>query len=152
MDALPRRSPNEFLKLIIGKPVVVRLTSGVDYRGAWFAACGTQSRAHVWACKHMWACARTGAHWRPQHSASRHMRGGVSRYMNIALEQTEEIVNGQVKNVYGDAFIRGNNGACASSRSRAGRSGAGTEPRRAAVALRARSVPRPPVLYISMKR
>lgn len=31
-------------------------------------------------------------------------------YMNIALEQTEEYVNGQFKYKYGDAFIRGNNG------------------------------------------
>lgn len=31
--------------------------------------------------------------------------------MNIALEQTEEHVNGIVTNRYGDAFIRGNNGA-----------------------------------------
>ena len=30
--------------------------------------------------------------------------------MNIALEQTEEYVNGQLKNKFGDAFIRGNNG------------------------------------------
>nr|GMD46026.1 sm-like protein LSM36B [Ipomoea batatas] len=30
-------------------------------------------------------------------------------YMNIAMEQTEEYVNGQLKNKYGDAFIRGNN-------------------------------------------
>lgn len=30
--------------------------------------------------------------------------------MNIALEQTEEHVNGNVTNRYGDAFIRGNNG------------------------------------------
>jgi len=31
--------------------------------------------------------------------------------MNIALEQTEEHVNGVVKSrYYGDAFIRGNNG------------------------------------------
>ena len=29
--------------------------------------------------------------------------------MNIALEQTEEYVHGQLKNKYGDAFIRGNN-------------------------------------------
>ena len=33
-------------------------------------------------------------------------------YMNIALEQTEEYVGGQLKNKYGDAFIRGNNGEC----------------------------------------
>ena len=32
--------------------------------------------------------------------------------MNIALEQTEEYVGGQLKNKYGDAFIRGNNGEC----------------------------------------
>ena len=32
--------------------------------------------------------------------------------MNIALEQTEEHVNGVVTNRYGDAFIRGNNGEC----------------------------------------
>lgn len=31
-------------------------------------------------------------------------------YLNIALEQTEEYVNGQLKQKYGDAFIRGNNG------------------------------------------
>lgn len=31
-------------------------------------------------------------------------------YMNIALENTEEYVNGQLKNSYGDTFIRGNNG------------------------------------------
>ncbi|KAJ1279257.1 hypothetical protein BS78_04G141700 [Paspalum vaginatum] len=30
-------------------------------------------------------------------------------YLNIAMEQTEEYVNGQLKNKYGDAFIRGNN-------------------------------------------
>lgn len=31
-------------------------------------------------------------------------------YMNIAMEQTEEYVDGQLKTSYGDAFIRGNNG------------------------------------------
>lgn len=30
--------------------------------------------------------------------------------MNIALEQTEEYVNGKLMNRYGDTFIRGNNG------------------------------------------
>jgi hypothetical protein len=34
--------------------------------------------------------------------------------MNIALEQTEERVNGVVTNRYGDAFIRGDNGPMAS--------------------------------------
>lgn len=36
-------------------------------------------------------------------------------YMNIALEQTEEHVDGAVTNRYGDAFIRGNNGGCSLS-------------------------------------
>ena len=30
-------------------------------------------------------------------------------YMNIAMEQTEEYVNGKLTNKYGDCFIRGNN-------------------------------------------
>lgn len=30
-------------------------------------------------------------------------------YMNIAMEQTQEYVNGQLKNSYADTFIRGNN-------------------------------------------
>lgn len=30
--------------------------------------------------------------------------------MNIALEKTEEYVNGQKRRSYGDAFVRGNNG------------------------------------------
>ncbi|KAF9648116.1 Sm-like ribonucleoprotein, partial [Thelephora ganbajun] len=64
-------SPTDFLKGVVGKRVVVRLTSGVDYRG-------------VLSC--------------------------LDGYMNIALEQTEEHVNGRVINRYGDAFIRGNNG------------------------------------------
>lgn len=31
--------------------------------------------------------------------------------MNIALEKTEEYVNGQKRRTYGDAFVRGNNGS-----------------------------------------
>lgn len=30
--------------------------------------------------------------------------------MNIALERTEEFIQGQLTNQFGDAFIRGNNG------------------------------------------
>eukprot|EP00892_Ulva_mutabilis_P011571 jgi/Ulvmu1/8787/UM048_0042.1 len=63
-------SPGEFLKEIQNKPVVVKLNSGVDYRGVLVA---------------------------------------IDGYMNIAMEQTEEFVEGQLKNNYGDAFIRGNN-------------------------------------------
>ena len=66
-----KNNPADFLKTILGRPVVVKLNSGVDYRG-------------VLAC--------------------------LDGYMNIAMEQTEEYVNGQLKAKYGDAFIRGNNG------------------------------------------
>merc|ERR1712018_756558 len=63
-------SPSDFVKGIIGRPVVVKLNSGVDYRG---------------------------------------ILARLDGYMNIVLEQTEEYVNGNLKNKYGDAFIRGNN-------------------------------------------
>jgi len=69
-NAAAARTPADFLKSIKGKPVVVKLNSGVDYRG-------------ILAC--------------------------LDGYMNIAMEQTEEYVQGQLKNRYGDAFIRGNN-------------------------------------------
>lgn len=63
-------SPTDFLKTVLGRPVIVRLNSGAIYRGILVALDG---------------------------------------YMNIALEQTEEFVNGQLKNRYADTFIRGNN-------------------------------------------
>ncbi|GFF49425.1 LSM domain protein [Aspergillus udagawae] len=34
----------------------------------------------------------------------------VDGYMNIALERSEEFVDGKLRRSYGDAFIRGNNG------------------------------------------
>jgi U6 snRNA-associated Sm-like protein LSm6 len=64
------KSPTDFLKGIKGKTVVVKLNSGVDYKG-------------ILAC--------------------------LDGFMNIAMEQTEEYVGGQLKNKYGDCFIRGNN-------------------------------------------
>lgn len=38
----------------------------------------------------------------------------VDGYMNIALEKTVEYVNGAKRRAYGDAFVRGNNGALSS--------------------------------------
>ncbi len=32
-------------------------------------------------------------------------------FMNVAMEQAEEYVDGQLRQKYGDCFIRGNNGA-----------------------------------------
>ncbi|CAN8071800.1 unnamed protein product [Agarophyton chilense] len=63
-------SPADFLKAVLGRPVVVKLNTSVEYRG-------------ILAC--------------------------LDGYMNIALEQTEEYINGELKNTFGDAFIRGNN-------------------------------------------
>lgn len=34
----------------------------------------------------------------------------VDGYMNIALEKSKEYVNGDLRQSYGDAFVRGNNG------------------------------------------
>ena len=64
-------APSLFLQKILGKRVLVRLNSGVDYTG-------------ILSC--------------------------LDGYMNIAMEETIEVVNGQEKGSYGDAFIRGNNG------------------------------------------
>ncbi|TPX33749.1 hypothetical protein SmJEL517_g03473 [Synchytrium microbalum] len=69
-DALKKRTPSDFIVGSIGSPVMVKLSSGVDYRG-------------ILSC--------------------------LDGYMNIALEQTEEWVDGKLKNKYGDCFIRGNN-------------------------------------------
>ena len=69
-DMASKSNPSDFLKTVLGRPVVVKLNSGVDYRG-------------VLAC--------------------------LDGYMNIAMEQTEEYQNGQLKAKYGDTFIRGNN-------------------------------------------
>lgn len=65
-----RQNPGEFLKNITNKPVLVKLLSGIDYRG-------------ILTC--------------------------LDGYMNIVLEQAEEYSNGELKNKYGDTFIRGNN-------------------------------------------
>lgn len=62
---------SSFLKSsLLGKPVIVKLNSGIEYRGILAKLDGA---------------------------------------MNIAMEQTEEYLNGQLKSKYGDAFLRGNN-------------------------------------------
>ena len=71
VETATKKSPSDFLKQVLGKPVIVQLNSGVTYRG-------------ILAC--------------------------LDGFLNIAMEQTEEYVDGQLKNRYGDCFIRGNNG------------------------------------------
>lgn len=125
-DAAPvqglSKTPADFLKSIKGKHVVVKLNSGVDYRGvlprgAARRSC-TRLRSRGAVCllavlappPSFAACANC-------QPAPAVLPAGVlaclDGYMNIAMEQTEEYVNGQLKNKYGDAFIRGNNGGFA---------------------------------------
>ena len=73
-----KKNPSDFLRSVLGKPVIVQLNSGVQYRG-------------VLAC--------------------------LDGFMNIAMEQSEEYVDGRMKAKYGDCFIRGNNVLCISSAS-----------------------------------
>ncbi|RUS15919.1 U6 snRNA-associated Sm-like protein LSm6 [Endogone sp. FLAS-F59071] len=90
------RTPTDFLNSVIGRRVLVKLNSGVDYKGEsrvfWLYTICPPLFHFLRICQHnvgVLAC--------------------LDGYMNIALEQTEEYVNGQLKNTYGDAFIRGNN-------------------------------------------
>ncbi|KAH7626394.1 hypothetical protein B0T09DRAFT_386625 [Sordaria sp. MPI-SDFR-AT-0083] len=75
------KDPSGFLSEIIGNPVTVKLNSGVVYKGrlGWGALGGTGELQ------------------------------SVDGYMNIALEKTEEYINGVKRRSYGDAFVRGNN-------------------------------------------
>jgi U6 snRNA-associated Sm-like protein LSm6 len=85
------KDPSGFLSEIIGSAVTVKLNSGVVYKGR--PSCPTT--------------------WRL--SCANNVIGelqSVDGYMNIALEKTEEHVDGVKKRTYGDAFVRGNNGEC----------------------------------------
>ncbi|KAK4740938.1 hypothetical protein SAY87_024526 [Trapa incisa] len=84
------KTPADFLKSIRGRPVVVKLNSGVDYRGI-------SSQILSFSCSFLFVFVASC------------ILACLDGYMNIAMEQTEEYVNGQLKNKYGDAFIRGNN-------------------------------------------
>ncbi|KAF7150617.1 hypothetical protein RHSIM_Rhsim02G0086900 [Rhododendron simsii] len=85
------KTPADFLKSIRGRPVVVKLNSGVDYRDRLFYGCPMMLFLEYFL------------------SIVLGILACLDGYMNIAMEQTEEYVNGQLKNKYGDAFIRGNN-------------------------------------------
>lgn len=84
------KDPSGFLSEIIGAPVTVKLNSGVVYKGK-----------------------RPIYHSRVIQTSNSHVSGelqSVDGYMNIALEKTEEYVDGKLRRNYGDAFVRGNNG------------------------------------------
>ncbi|GBG23999.1 U6 snRNA-associated Sm-like protein LSm6 [Hondaea fermentalgiana] len=65
-----KRSPSDFIKQVIGLPVVVKLNSGTEYHG-------------ILSC--------------------------LDGFMNIALEQADEIVDGKKEQHYNECFLRGNN-------------------------------------------
>lgn len=83
------RDPSGFLSEIIGAAVTVKLNSGVIYKGDTLSVLAKASILTIF----------------PGELQS------VDGYMNIALEKTEEYVNGKLRNSYGDAFVRGNNGS-----------------------------------------
>ncbi|OKP08603.1 U6 snRNA-associated Sm-like protein LSm6 [Penicillium subrubescens] len=82
------KDPSAFLSEIIGAPVIVKLNSGVVYKGIFI----------------MGALFVSGLA-----NCSVGELQSVDGYMNIALEKTEEFVNGKHRRSYGDAFVRGNN-------------------------------------------
>ena len=92
-----RQNPNDFLKTLLGRPVVVKLNSGVDYRGVLSCLDGSVRKRDRQRFPDLLSKLKF------------QIESIFFRYMNIALEQTEEYVNGQLKNKYGDAFLRGNN-------------------------------------------
>ena len=82
--------PSSFLSDIIGNPVTVKLNSGVVYKGG-------VSLMNIYSSD-------------TDRDLSLGELQSVDGYMNIALEKTEEHVNGVKRREYGDAFVRGNNG------------------------------------------
>ena len=81
---LGKRTPSDFLKQVLGRPVVVKLNSGVDYRGAPAPSSTGYFPRRSLAMPLAWGL---GA------GVLAHLDG----FMNIAMEQTEEYVNGQLR-------------------------------------------------------
>lgn len=104
-------SPTDFLRNVVGQKVVVRLNSGVDYRGA--CLCGACDSIQADSGPVSISYSPTVAQSSIFHLDGFHHLPGIlsclDGYMNAALENTEEVVNGKVTNNYGDAFVRGNN-------------------------------------------
>lgn len=97
------KTPADFLKSIKGKPVIVKLNSGVDYRGAGLSAerraggGGDGSSGSTPAARDR---AMQEVMCRASPSRLARLAGVLAcldGYMNIAMEQTEEYVNGQVR-------------------------------------------------------
>ena len=98
-------NPADFLASVIGKRVVVKLGTGAEYRGTPPARRSPATARRAAAAP----SARSPAAPPPPRCPSPGVLACLDPYMNIAMEQTEEYVNGNLKNKYGDSFIRGNN-------------------------------------------
>jgi U6 snRNA-associated Sm-like protein LSm6 len=88
--ATDAKDPSGFLSEIIGAPVTVKLNSGVVYKGEQNLTSEAEMKRKLMVF--------VGE------------LQSVDGYMNIALEQTREFVDGKQRRTYGDAFVRGNNG------------------------------------------
>jgi small nuclear ribonucleoprotein (snRNP)-like protein len=111
------------LYLCTGRPVIVKLNSGVSYRGeAALTPSSACALPHSFAFRPCFvqACWRALTVSQPTLSLRATRCTSLTLpalfvcafspgYMNVALEQTEEYVDGQLKTKYGDTFIRGNN-------------------------------------------
>lgn len=114
---------SQFINQIHGRPVVVKLNSGVDYRGEKIIHKNEneQRSEHFESVNNFYVVPDVVNIIRKYiklifslnliHFPNRFLGvlACLDGYMNIALDQTEEYANGQLKNKYGDAFIRGNN-------------------------------------------
>lgn len=84
------KDPSSFLTEIIGGKVTVKLNSGIVYKGKCTSVC------------------RLGIRQADGSTTTGELQS-VDGYMNIALEDCKEFVNGGVHRNYGDVFLRGNN-------------------------------------------
>ena len=89
------KDPSGFLSDIIGAPVIVKLNSSIVYKGS-------SNILKSWMTS--------------VEDIILGLLSSVDGYMNIALEKTEEYVDGELRRFYGDAFVRGNNGSFALGR------------------------------------
>ena len=90
-------SPNEFIKDIYGKPVMVKLNTGLIYKGRPLGVPWMEPSLIL---------------LRDAHHTLRSLGllASLDGNMNIVLESATEFLHGEKKRTYPDAFIRGNNG------------------------------------------
>ena len=118
--AASKYQPSDFLKAVLGRPVIVKLNSGVSYRGILACLDGYMNIAMEQTEEY----ARRGARETARARAERRVRGRARARGDDRAEATpprvrapraapdaprRPQVDGQLKAKYGDCFIRGNN-------------------------------------------